>query len=680
MKYLGLVQSTNVDKYGDPIAWVRPLYEIQSTEYRTINDVKQEFPSQGQVFWFNATTAVQESLIFFNAKPNPGQRDEFCVENSQPVYEVLDLRNYGDSIKVRFVLTEGIRLPGPFGAVRVFVWCHPDMLIGPVDVKRDFSNIVKLSNANLSSIKAFSKTRIRQLTVDQTLRLLRDEETAPIGCIDWDDDAKVLRRALEISLRVAHPSTHETGKTKRQIEEATRNLVTQGVGPDTYLDRYRLERALSLFEHTDIISSVAGNFVGLLRDHPVIKGGLDELSAKIKTDTEQQVRTEMKQRLTREQDALKETAEHLARTQSDLEMKQQELRQVEEQISEVRKQAEKTANEVESMVNARVHEVINRPLNILAEVSILRPLLGIGGNRVVQTTAPEGSARVDWSRTQGHVFNDKVSMRRILTSAARSRGVDPSLMMQIHAAIVARVLPVTLGSRALASLIAYAFGACGSRYLIIPVSPSVIRASELDNGSEGGLVTAAEAAKDVDGISLAILEGANRSPLEASLIPILQLADIGMSPRQLGKGLRLVASFVTGATTVPVSSQLWNYATAIYPEPLVQNEDTGSEIGDISLSSDLLIPGDAPTEVVEELVDLWPDCRELLPVLIRLGSALTRLYDEKARIADALLNGIVLPYIATSLTIEEQVEAVNRAGDADDARTKALRRLRKRLC
>jgi hypothetical protein len=141
-----------------------------------------------------------------------------------------------------------------------------------------------------------------------------------------------------------------------------------------------------------------------------------------------------------------------------------------------------------------------------------------------------------------------------------------------------------------------------------------------------------------------------------------------------------VASFVTGATTVPVSSQLWNYATAIYPEPLVQNEDTGSEIGDISLSSDLLIPGDAPTEVVEELVDLWPDCRELLPVLIRLGSALTRLYDEKARIADALLNGIVLPYIATSLTIEEQVEAVNRAGDADDARTKALRRLRKRLC
>jgi hypothetical protein len=105
-------------------------------------------------------------------------------------------------------------------------------------------------------------------------------------------------------------------------------------------------------------------------------------------------------------------------------------------------------------------------------------------------------------------------------------------------------------------------------------------------------------------------------------------------------------------------------------------------MGALALSSDLLAPGDAPTEIVEALMGSWPDCRELRPALTRLGAALTRLYEpdkDKQRITEALLHGIILPYLVTALRVEEQAEAVN-AATKDEEIAKALRLLRRKLC
>ncbi|RYZ65541.1 MAG: hypothetical protein EOP08_06760 [Proteobacteria bacterium] len=68
--------------------------------------------------------------------------------------------------------------------------------------------------------------------------------------------------------------------------------------------------------------------------------------------------------------------------------------------------------------------------------------------------------------------------------------------------------------------------------------------------------------------------------------------------------------------------------------------------------------------------------------MARLGAALTRLYDvekDEQRIADALLHGIVLPYVVTSLNAEEQANALITAKD-DGKLANALARLRRRLC
>ena len=143
-------------------------------------------------------------------------------------------------------------------------------------------------------------------------------------------------------------------------------------------------------------------------------------------------------------------------------------------------------------------------------------------------------------------------------------------MLQVHAAVAAGLTPVTLGPGALAALMAYAHGACGGRLLIIHVSPSALQTRDLDEAPGGGLVAATAAARDIDGLSLVVLEGANRSPLEGSVVPLLQLMSVGLSPLAPARGLRLSATLVAGATTVPISPQLWSYATAIIPSPVLR--------------------------------------------------------------------------------------------------------------
>ncbi|HXG71205.1 MAG TPA: hypothetical protein VNJ04_11435 [Gemmatimonadaceae bacterium] len=677
MRLIGVVQRTGRDKNGIPIAAVLPLLEIKGSEWRTI-DADEEFPTRGQVFWFAANQAVEDGLVQFRADPNPGQKDEYRLLAPESVWEVLDLRRFGDPTEIRAALINGLKVPGPTATVRGLLLCKPEALVGPVDLTRAPDSTVRLSGAALHRVPLYQGAVLRSIAVNGRERLIRIDETAPSGFVDWDDDAIVLKRAIEVSVRIAKQEGRDTGQTKKQIEEAARTLASSGVGPDTQLDRYRLERALALLKDTNIVAGIAAEIAEKLRGHPAIEISLEEIGAKVRSDVEKVARDEIEQQLTRERAALKETTDALARAKAQLETSSQALRDADKRVRQVQDQLDSVAREAEAAVDERVRAAIDRPLDLLAQVSVLRPLLGGGRSHPATPSSGGTPLRIDWSRARGEDIKDKASLRRILTSAARARGVDPSLMLQIHAAVAARLMPVTLGPGALLAVTAYAQGACGGRLLIVHVSPSAIQPHDFDEVSGGGILAAAAAAKDIEGISLVILEGANRSPLEASVVPLLQLAEVGLSPLSSAPGLRLAATLVAGATTVPVTPQFWSHAAAIYPEPVSPSTQTGAR-GDAALPSELFDSGDEPTGVIDALLDTWPDCRELRPSMSRFGSVLTRLYDEESRITDALRTGLVLPYVATALTVEEQAEALSEARDADGSIALALRRLRRTI-
>ncbi len=677
MKILGLVQWTNLDKRGIAIAGVRPLIDLQNGDWRPINAV-EEFPSQGLVFWPNAQGALEDSLVIFRAEPNAGQKDEFKVVEAKPVYEVLDLRRSGTTAEARAVLINGIRLPGPIGTVRALIWCNPDALVGPVELKRAATGTAKLVETSLHRVPVYSRAQVRPVRVDHSERFVRIDDAGPSGHVDWDNDDIVLRRALETAVRVAKHSGHDSGQTKKQIKDAARALADQA-GPDVQIDLYRFERVLSWLEDTEVVVRNAGDLVERLREHPAIKAALEEAEAKIRTDIEQSARAELNQKLKQERVSLQQLVDASARAKQDLATSEIELRKIEGQLADARNQVASTAEEAEAAVDARVLAALDRPLDLLAEVSVLRPFLSnTGASRAAVGISTSPASKVNWSSTRGEVVRDRAALRQVLVSVARARGVDPALMLHVHAAVVARLMPVTLGPGALAALTAYAHALCAGRLLIVNVSPGAIHPHDLDEVPGGGLLAATSAAKDVNGLSLVVLEGANRAPLEATLVPLLQRMELGLSPLADAGGLRLAASFVAGATTVPVTPQVWSHAAAIYPDTVTPSASSAGA-GEVALTSDLLLPADEPADVIEALLDAWPDCRELRPAMSRFGSALARLYDDAPRVSDALLQGLVLPYVATALSAEEQAEAVDKAGDPDGAHAQALRRLRRRL-
>lgn len=679
MKVIGLVQWTDRDKRGSPIAGVRPLVELTKDELRSIN-AAEEFPSQGQVFWPNAQSANENALVVFRAEPNPGHKDEFRVAEPRPAYEVLDLRRYGTEGDVRNALLDGVEVPGPVGNFRALIWCKPDTLLGPVELKRVADGKARLVSNNLHRLATYHEAHVRPVLSDplELERLVRIDDAGPSGYVDWDDNATVLHRALEIAIRVAKKAEQDASQTKRQIKDAALALAKQ-VGAEPELDHYRLERALRLLENTEAVAWNAAVLVDHLQKHPALKVHLDLIEANLRTEVQQRAREELHDQLETELNSLKELTDECARAKRDLETGKNDLRMIQGEIANARSDFARVAEQAEAAVDARLRTALERPLDLLAEVSVLRPFLNADSASGSVASAPyPRSSKIDWSHRRGKETKDKTALRRVLTDAARVRGVDPAAMLQLHAAVVARLTVITLGHGSLAALASYADAVCAGRMFIIHVSPGAIAPQDLYETSEGGLLAAASAATNIDGLSLVVLEGANRAPLEGSLVPILQLTGLQMSHLATAGGLRLAASLVSGATTVPVTPDLWSHAAAVYAHCVPPLSSTNG-LSELSLSSELLAPGDEPTSVIEDLLDAWPDCDEIRPTMSRFGAALARLYDDEQRIRDAILRGLVLPYVTTALSLDEQARAVEEAGDSDGDVLKGLRLLRRYL-
>lgn len=677
MRVLGIVQWTGFDKRGQ-IAGVRPLFDVTKPEWTPI-DAQEAFPSLGEAFWPNAPKAMEGALVTFRAEPNAGEKHQFRVGDPKPELAVLDLRRFGDPTAARAALVGGmVQLPGPVGQLPALILCAGDVLVGPVELTRVATGTVRLSGTNLAKVASYSGFTIRPVAVSpKEQRLLRVDERAPTGYVDWDDDAAVVRRALEIAVRVAKKSGIDTGQTKRQIEEASNALVAQGVGIEAQLERYRVERALVVCRSGGAaVATVAPDLVALLREHPAVQSQLDDVKAKVRAEVERTARAEIEQELERELYELNEVKSENERTKKTVATAVAELKRLNDEAADVRTRTANAAKDIEVAIDERILMAIDKPFDLLAQVSVLRPFLAA---RSAGQSAPEAPRRdapstIDWSRARGEAINEKVALRRALMDAARARGVDPQAMTQVHAAVAAGLLPISLGPSALAIMAAYAQAICGGRVSVFHVSPSVLHPRELAE-APGGALDADSASKDIDGLSLLVFEGANRAPIEASILPMLQLGDL--APSVTRRNLRLAATLVVGATTVPVTPQLWSHAVAIYPLPQSPTSHGSDSAKEVSLSSDLLALGDVPREHVDTLIEDWPECSELKPILERFGAALSRLFDAE-RITEPLLHGLVLPYLVTALSTEEQEQVLVRLNGDENA--KVLRRLRRGLC
>jgi hypothetical protein len=684
---LGVVTGTKPDKWGEPVAWVRPL--IDTANWREADP--KEFPKRGYLFWPQANDAVRDGLVFVRARENtvrlPEIKDDFMVAEPHPALEVLDLRQIGSPEQVRVALSAGIRLPAS-PLARMFIWCGENTVVGPVGLVVGPSGTT-LEKNNRHRIACFhlKQGEVRPVSYDGLTRhvVTKNNLGSPDGFVDWDDDKQVVRRALEFAVESAKKSGATFERTKQLVEEAAEELTKNGSPADLQLDLYRLERARPLIKQIQHSDGIATEVVNALRKHPAVVKEFEELKSKEREGARAEAEA-----------ALKSEREELSRLKKESAAADAALTEATKSAKDVEAEAIRRGSEIEEQVRARMAEVVSSAPALLAQVSLLRPFLGGGATSVREARSAAAYPLWKVGKTPLSAIKD---LRARILPVMKALGIPPQTWQRVHSAFAARLLPLLAGPRSLDALRAYAQVATGGRMVVVQVTTALTEESDIfgrvDSARRSfvphpaGLIDVVSAARQSDGLMLVVLDGANRGATESYLLPLARAALRQSTPIALFHpsavaasdpyraqariewpgNLLLAATLVEGPTTLPVASDLW--ADSV----LIQTDAEGvsapslpaqvpADFSEIDPKSSLIAPGNAddapPNDWIEDIVKLSSACE----VARRFERAFRTIQNDPSALQREVVNAVLVPFLASIQDDEERAAVTAEAKKA----------------
>ena len=676
MKLLGFVDWENVDRGGRRIAGVTPLFEITTPAWRAVS--AEEFPTQGKVFWFQAS-AEKDTLIYFRAEENTGEfKDQFKVAEPQLAIEVLDLRSLGLPEEVRQSLSAGLRRTG-FVPRRALLWCEDDLFIGRVNLHASGAGMYTFEHSQRHKINCYSrKLDVREVSYGRTLRYVVADVSLglPDSFVDWDEDKVVIRRAILWAIDRAKERGDELGLTRNLVQQAAAQLTMAGSSAELNLERYRLQRAAEIIADRSLSEDIAQSAVEAIQSHPVIVDQLNQLREQIK----KAVTDEVYESLAAARAALEEAKQQKDQIQSEIEAANSELEDLQTQI-------DSKVLAVDDEVNRRIGEILEKPAALLAEVAILQAVLQHTNHSTTNSGASplitKNHHPIAWTKSS-KLISDQTELRKSLVASYKASGVPVKVGGRVHSALRAGLMPILAGPRSLKALEAYARIVCGGRMFRVNVAPSYLDPGDLFGKFDtdhsrflphpAGLVDVLESARQTHGYALVVIEGANRAPTESYLLPILQCAFGNFNLQLLHPSLispevaysdlaeirwpsnvLLSASIVEGATTLPLCRDLWNSAVLV---------DTDGETPKLSAVPDVveldpesgLMQVDPPIEVEADYFEMLPGYESLRESSERYLSALSNFEGDKEKLVRALAESILLPFAASINDEEERGE------------------------
>lgn len=678
---LGVVTGTKPDKWGEPVAWVRPLFDTADWQEAD----PKEFPKRGFLFWPQANDAVRDGLVFVRARENtvrlPEIKDDFMVAEPHAALEVLDLRQIGSPEQVRVALSAGIRLPAT-PLPRMFIWCGENTVVGPVGLVVGPSGTA-LEKNNRHRIARFhlKHGEIRTVSYDGLTRhvVAKNNLGSPDGFVDWDDDKQVVRRSLEFAIESAKKSGAVFERTKQLVEAAAEELTKNGSPADLQLDLYRLERARPLIKQIQHSDGIAAEVVSALRKHPAVVKEFEELKTKEREDARAEAEA-----------ALKSKRDELGRLEKERVVAEAALAEATKAAKDAEAEAIRKGSEIEEQVRARIAEVMSSAPALLAQVSLLRPFLGGGAPSTRE--ARSAVAYPPWKVGKTPLSAMKDLRARILP-AMKALGIPPPTWQRVHSAFAARLLPLLAGPRSLDALRAYAQVATGGRMVVVQVTTALTEESDIFGRVDStrrsfvphpaGLIDVVSAARQSDGLMLVVLDGANRGATESYLLPLVRSAVRQTTPIALFHpsavagsdpyraqariewpgNLLLATTLVEGPTTLPVAPDLW--ADSV----LIQTDAEGIsapslpaqvpvDFSEIDPKSGLFALGnanDAPTsDWIEDIVKSNSACE----VARRFEQAFRAIQNDPAALQREVVSAVLVPFLASIQDDEERAAQV----------------------
>ena len=696
MKVLGRVAFVGHDKHGTPWARVVPLL-VLDPPWRAAKP--GEFPPEDKIFWPHADEADEDLMFICRADYNEAQgKDHYIVSDATPVLDLLDLRAFGDAEAIRMRFAAGFQYK-TYVPANALLRCAGDEVIGPVRLKSSSSGGLTYDVPSRDRIPRFAlkDVDVREVKANGRSRfVVLSTLPAPAAYVDWDSDEMVLGRALKWAAKHAFSASGEVAISEKMLVAAAKQIAAAGPNAEVRLREYQLTRARSCVETTRDGAKLAESVVAELLEHPTIAAELQSTRLAVRAEVEAAVRGD-----------LKAETEKLEATRAEHAALQKQLDDTQVQIDAARAQIEAQLVSVDAEIGKKLSEVLDRPAKLLADVAILRAALPLSTPATAGASSGQRARgqQVRWAACET-VLTTKTEVMRALASAFTLRGIDPLAAFRIHAALAAGLMPVLVGPLALAALDAYAGVACGARTVTVHVTPTFVQPSDMFGKLESargefvvhpaGLLDAVQVSPSLAGYGLAILEGINRAPTESFLLPLLQRRERvhlfhptavpthDELPPSVSwpTGLWLAATSVAGPTSLPVSRDIWQYAVAIdvRPSGSAETKNDAPRITEVAPRGEHMDPVGVPQDLVDDLLESYPEAGEVRRVLQRLGASFARYTTNKDDLRATLVEAVLLPLVTTSPDEGEREEVVeNLVQGLPDDRAEIVRSAAKRL-
>ncbi|AKE89966.1 hypothetical protein AAI421_08995 [Rhodococcus aetherivorans] len=695
-----------VDFRTEQFAVVAPVYENDGTGWRPADP--NDYPTRGRIFWWNPRIDVRSgSVIGFELAEGRGEPDRFQVTNADYLCPVFDYRALPYDEALERLTTGNLRVSDEIAAGKdVFVRCKDDLLLGPLAPKVGREHFfVPPDSLRLE--------RVPYRENEDAVFSLSDGRcycapTSPVtGHLDCRPDAAVLRTAIRDAVTIAEKSS--TGipdffATKALMQSAA-DLLREGERLDDRQYKYdRIVRALKICTDSDEVRTLAEEVAELLLDHPSIKARIDSVSAKRIDNAVAAARTQVAKDIEKERADLALLRDQHSTIEAEIAEKRAELDRAKRELGKATASLSQQLESLENSVTDRVAGLVDDATDLLTESVLLRAL-GVGSAPSDGPVRPPYSTADPFSGRRARSAPEEVPPTQVLHAAAESVGVNPTVLVRVHAAFRAGLIPIMTGNGGLAALSAYATFACGLRLARLPIAHDFLHPVDLlgirasnpgTTRMHTGLLLGADAGVREGGAGVLVLESFNQAPTESYLMPWLQAPDRTIAVPDVAQSLLgvlhvtpdpdlLVAATATaGTTTAPLSPDIWGFAVAIDVPSAVPG--SSPRVRPTVLERTPLPSSPRIEKMIAEMETALSSYCEVDDGVVgsarRLASGLAGFQSDGGTLS-SIVECVLIPALASSLSGSDLAAGVDTAAKFDGSkspdRRRALHHLARRL-
>jgi hypothetical protein len=577
----GIVERIHPPNSTGPRARLRPLFEASRDKFRWL-ETEEEFPNSGIVSWWQppADLLLNSAWQFQTEQspyydPNKPQHDYFRVRGNPSVpIELVDLDLVGDEEELRdYLLRTGISTV-LCNSRRVVLRVRSGSLVGPIElVLRDEHYYADEKELDQPIAVSQPRTDLSLAEISNHRYLPLEGWSIKLGELDYSSNEVFLKRVLK-DLRKITPSVVDDVKLTDKL--ITRYCASVGTASLTAAQRHRFRRLQRIAAQARVDVNIPVDALDDFLEIGTIAELLEQLKAKTKAETIAAVEASLaslhaqRDRLDREFTKLKAT-----------------VVQKESELVALEQKNALALEEFDTRTKERFRNLSMSASGFLADIALIRAALNLN--------APKSGGDM-LQRESKLVFSDSggslttAEFDATIKNGYKGLHADRTISLPLLCSLAAGFFPIVFGPHGREALNDLACTVAAARLFSLPLnatltSPTNLRSEilihEAPNSSQSlTLDELLHAAGTSSNVSILVLENINLAQIDSVILPLIRQY-VERRSRALGTGdptdgistpvgswpanLWLAGFAIDSPLSLPVSTELWSYATFVYP-------------------------------------------------------------------------------------------------------------------